>query len=484
MIAPDGTEYIYEPGRRAYLNDCLRVARSPEEKKAIIRELMEMDMKESKFNERNLANMSEKALRPVYSTYGSGAIDYVWENQTVYQKESLSQVVQKFSAQLAEAQSTIKAQDETLQRISEEALILYRVDRMTKDKKHCFVKKGEIDMRIKSVPNMVEGDEVLLHPKTFQIVEHLGRPPLEVSRFSPANPPYVLWDNIGGLEDAKRDMIEAIEMPHKFATLFKSYNKKPIKGILLSGPPGCGKTMLGKAAATCLSNIYDKESVRTGFLYVKGPEILNMYVGATEEAIRDLFYDAQRHHEEHGYPAVIFIDEADAILATRGTTSVGIGNTIVPAFLTEMDGLEANSAIVILATNRPDVLDPAIVRDGRIDRKIAVVRPNMENAVKILKMALSNVPLQDQWTVDLLAEDMAQAIYSDNLYVGNDKLMRDVVNGAMLDGIVNLAVSAAIHRDAGADGNMSGLTADDCLSAIMRMQHNNKLIKHDIDMAA
>jgi SpoVK/Ycf46/Vps4 family AAA+-type ATPase len=387
---------------------------------------------------------------------------------------------------LVEAQEKIKELTGILEQIQKEPTILYRIERLSKDRKFCYVKKQDTELRVEAVKNLMEGDEVLLHPKTFQIVEHLGRPPLEVSKFSPANPPNVTWDDIGGLEEAKRDMIEAIEMPHKYKELFKAYHKRPIKGILLSGPPGCGKTMLGKAAATCLSTIYGKESARTGFLYVKGPEILNMYVGATEAAIRDLFFDAERHAEENGYPAVIFIDEADAILAERGSRTVGIGNTIVPAFLTEMDGLESSSAIVILATNRPDVLDPAIVRDGRIDRKISVTRPTLQSATDILRMSLKNVPLESAFTLETLAEDLAQAIYSDELYVTDDKLLRDVVNGAMLAGVVDLAVSTAIHRDidAGKRTKSTGLNDKDCLVAINRMVRMTKDLKHDMQEAA
>jgi hypothetical protein len=235
------------------------------------------------------------------------------------------------------AKETIKELSEILERVQKEPLILYTVDRLSKDNKHAYVKKGETDLRIEACKDLKKGDEVLLHPKTFQIVERLGKPPLEASRFAPDTIPDVKWDNIGGLAEAKADLIEAVELPHKNKGLFEYYGKKQIKGILLAGPPGCGKTMLGKAAANSLATIYGKENARTGFLYVKGPEILNQYVGQTEQTIREMFEDARRHKVEHGYPAIIFLDEADAILATRGTRNVGIGNTIVPMFLTEMD---------------------------------------------------------------------------------------------------------------------------------------------------
>lgn len=303
------------------------------------------------------------------------------------------QNAQRVKGELEQAQTALKEISEILERVQKEPLVLFQIDRLTKDKKHCFVKKGDQDLRIEACPDLEAGNEVLLHPKTMQIVEHLGRPPLEASRFAPESIPDVKWEDIGGLEVAKADMVEAIEVPHRHKELFAYYGKKQIKGILLSGPPGCGKTMLGKAAARALADIYGAAGSRTGFLYVKGPEILNQYVGQTEQTIRDMFFDAKRHKEEHGYPAIIFLDEADAILAARGTRNIGIGNTIVPQFLTEMDGMDESGAIVIIATNRPDVLDPAIVRDGRIDRKVAVVRPNEQNACAILEMNFAKVPL-------------------------------------------------------------------------------------------
>lgn len=278
-------------------------------------------------------------------------------------------------------------------------------------------------------------------------------------------------------------MIEAIEMPHNNKELFKYYNKKQIKGILLSGPPGCGKTMLGKAAANSLSDTYGKDNARTGFLYVKGPEILNQYVGNTEQTIRDMFYDAKRHKEENGYPAIIFLDEADAILATRGSRNVGIGNTIVPQFLTEMDGLEESSAIVIIATNRPDVLDPAIVRDGRIDRKVTVTRPDVKNAAVILGMNLKRVPIHKDYEVDTLAEDMAALFYSDDRFISNDKLLRDVVNGAMLANCVDIAVSSAIRRDMKSK-KKTGIVPEDLIAAIERIQMQSHDVKHDLLEAA
>jgi proteasome-associated ATPase len=239
--------------------------------------------------------------------------------------------------------------------------------------------------------------------------------------------------------------------------------------------------MLGKAAATSLAKLYGKESINTGFMYVKGPEILDKYVGETESTIRDMFYDANRHKEEHGYPAIIFLDEADAILASRGSFSVGIGNTIVPMFLTEMDGLEANSAIVIIATNRPDILDPAIVRDGRVDRKITIPRPNKKTGKAILKMNLAKVPLAEGLDIDGLAEEIATNFYSPQRMVTKDVKLRDVVNGAMLANCVDMAVSLAVKREINT-GTRDGLQMDDCLMAIDRIQEQSHSVQHEIEI--
>lgn len=380
---------------------------------------------------------------------------------------------------LAEAAGTIKELTEILERVQKEPLILYSIDRLSKDKKHAYIKKQDTEIRIEACKDLQIGDEVLLHPKTMQIVEHLGRPPLEASPYAPATVPNVEWDDIGGLEDAKADLREAIELPHLNKEIFQFYKKRMVKGILLSGPPGCGKTMLGKAAANCLSKIYGKESARTGFLYVKGPEILDQYVGQTEAAIRGIFFDAKRHKEEHGYPAIVFLDEADAILAARGSRNIGIGNTIVPQFLTEMDGLEESHAIVIIATNRPDVLDPAIVRDGRIDRKVQVTRPNRENGKAILLGNLRNVPISKGIDMDDLADKLAAAFYATNRYVNGGKLMSEVVNGAMLANCIDIAVSLAIQRDLKAK-ERTGITLADGLAAVDRLQKQSDHVKHDI----
>lgn len=384
----------------------------------------------------------------------------------------------KVTQALREAQSKIKEQGEILERIAKEPLILYSIDRLSKDKKYAFVKKDDLDLRILACEGLNPYDEVLLHPKTFQIVERLGVPPLELSRFAPDTVPNVMWDDIGGLEQAKADMREAVEMPAMYAELFKAYRKSPIKGILLSGPPGCGKTMLGKACATALSTIHGKEKARTGFLYIKGPEILNCYVGESEKTIRDIFFDAKRHKQEHGYPAVVFIDEADAILATRGNQGFSINNTIVPMFLTEMDGLEDSAAIVIIATNRPDVLDPAIVRDGRIDRKVMVSRPDENNAAKILLMNMEKT-IMHEYHIGAMAKELAALIYSNDCGVGKGIYLRDVVNGAMLANCVQIATSFAFHRDM-EKGVPTGIAMDDLKLAVNRIQQQCHGVTHNL----
>lgn len=385
---------------------------------------------------------------------------------------------------LSTMRDALTKQNEILENLKKDALILHKVDRMSKCGKFTFVEKMGTTLRVNAPKGLKVGHEVLLHPKTYQIVEDLGFPPLEASPFSPGSIPSVTWDDIAGLENAKRDLVEAIEMPHRYKALYKHYKKRPVKGVLLSGDPGCGKTMLGKAAANSLAAIYGAESAKTGFLYIKGPEILNQYVGQTEQTIREIFIDAGRHHAVHGYPAVIFIDEADAILATRGSRSIGIGNTIVPAFLTEMDGLEDSHAVVILATNRPDVLDPAIIREGRIDRKVHVTRPDLPTAIRIATLNLQNYPIAKGFDVVDMATGLATEIFSEARTVGNDRMLREIVNGAMIAAAADLAVAQAMHRDIAAnklEKGFSGVSGEDIIEAVNRIQAQNHGLNHQFE---
>lgn len=201
-----------------------------------------------------------------------------------------------------------------------------------------------------------------MDPSGLVVVRDLGK---DTQRFSLNQPSTVTWDDIGGLVDAKQQMLEAVELPWKHPDLYAHYGKKPLRGVLLYGPPGCGKTMLGAAAASSLARTHGKDQIESGYLYVKGPEILDPFVGVTEATIRELFERGRAHEKAHGYPATLFIDEADAILGKRGgngPNSSIIDHTVVAQFLSEMDGLDKNGTIVILATNRADILDPAVTR--------------------------------------------------------------------------------------------------------------------------
>lgn len=334
-----------------------------------------------------------------------------------------------------------------------------------------------------------QGDRVMLDKEGSAVVKNFGQ---KQKRFRFTVTTGVTWDDIGGLEGAKEQMREAVELPYKNPAVFKHYGKKPIKGILLWGPPGCGKTMLGKACATALSAVHKKEENATGFIYVKGPELLEQYVGAAEATIRALFLRAKKHKAVHGYPAVMFIDEADAILSKRGTgISSDMEKTIVPMFLTEMDGMEASGALVILATNRADVLDPAIVRDGRIDRKIKVERPTRESTVDILLKCLTPVPLSNGVTHKELAQVACEEIFSPRhrMYevgIGKNEAvyftLKDILNGAMVVSIVDHATSLAMHRDL-ASKKMGGLSRDDLVSAVRMIHRENLTLNHREELA-
>ena len=266
----------------------------------------------------------------------------------------------------------------------------------------------------------------------------------------------VSWDDIGGLVEAKRQMREAVEEPHLHKDVYKKFGRSQPRGILLHGPPGNGKTMLGKAAATALAELHGAGASQSGFIYVKGPELLNKYIGASEENVRRLFSEARIHKAEHGAPACVFIDEADAILGKRGEQRgvEGMERTLVPMFLAEMDGFDDAACVMLLATNRADALDPAVVREGRVDRKIHVGRPTRDDAADILERALEGRPLAQ--SSKRLAKAGADALYSPDLVLyhvhtrgGVERRMclEHLVSGAMVVGAAELAAQLAIRRE-------------------------------------
>jgi len=327
-----------------------------------------------------------------------------------------------------------------------------------------------------------KGCRVILDETGTIIVKNLGK---QHGQYTFSAVTGVSWNDIGGLEDVKQQMTEAIENPIKYAELYSLYGRKPTKGILLWGPPGNGKTMIGKAVATSVAELYNtKES---GFIYIKGPEILNMYVGASEERIRSIFASAREFKKKTGCPAIIFIDEAEAILSKRGSgKSSDVDKTIVPQFLTEMDGLDESSAIVILTTNRPDMLDSAIIREGRIDKKIKVPRPTQESVEMILNLNLKKVPC----VIDSkkIAKSCAQLIFDQSLCLYDISLesgksmkfcMEHIINGAMIAAIVNDAITAAINRDlSNAIKKPTGVTLEDVHSSILRSFKQNSRMNH------
>lgn len=329
--------------------------------------------------------------------------------------------------------------------------------------------------------NLSVGDRVALSENRMVITRNFGKSTTD--RFLFNDETNISWNDIGGLENAKEQLIEAIEFPYLHAEMYKKYGKKLMKGVLLYGPPGCGKTMLAKAVSTSLAKVRNKKTSK-GLLYVKGPELLSKWVGETEATIKMLFEQAKQHKKEHGYPAVLFIDEADALLARRGGMHFNMSNTVVPMFLAEMDGMEDSGAFVLLATNRPDSLDPAVVRDGRIDRKVEVSRPGIHQAKTIMRLHLRHVPLY-KTDIDEMADTAAAELYSDSkvFYRVSTKdgeipfCMKHVVNGAMLAGIVDQASSSALHRDVKC-GKMQGVTKKDIVDAVEKVFNENRHLDH------
>lgn len=332
-----------------------------------------------------------------------------------------------------------------------------------------------------------EGDKVVVDNHKMIVIRHINREGQK--QFSINEECHVTWDSIGGLEDCKSAMKEAIELPFTHKEIFTHYNKKPPKGLLLYGPPGCGKTLVGKATTSSLAKIFGAKAISSGFIYVKGPEILNMYVGESERKIREIFQRGRKHYDKYGFPAVIFIDEAESVLSERGTSrSSDVDKTIVPMFLSEMDGLDENHAIVMLATNRPKMLDPAVIREGRVDRHIKVSRPTIETAASIFEIHFRGIPLAGM-DVKEVAKRASADVFSARRKIyqitnGEFKgffAFSDCITGSMIAGIAEQASSIALKRDI-ANKTMTGVIPEDIKSAIEVVYNSHLNLNHKFDL--
>jgi len=323
------------------------------------------------------------------------------------------------------------------------------------------------------------GDSLLLESRSGYVYERI--PKAEVEELILEEVPDISYKDIGGLAGQIEQIRDAIELPYLHADLFKEHQLKPPKGVLLYGPPGCGKTLIAKAVANSLAKQVAAKTAedaahdagakegKSFFLNIKGPELLNKYVGETERHIRLVFQRAREKASE-GMPVIVFFDEMDSIFRTRGSgVSSDVENTIVPQLLSEIDGVEGlENVIVIGASNREDMIDPAILRPGRLDVKIKIERPDAEAARDIFsKYVLKELPLHPddvaehegspQATVEAMIQRTVERMYTESeenrflevTYANGDKevlYFKDFNSGAMIENIVARAKKMAIKE--------------------------------------
>jgi proteasome-associated ATPase len=333
------------------------------------------------------------------------------------------------------------------------------------------------------------GDSLLYDPRSGHVLERL--PKEEIEELVLEEIPDVTYANIGGLGTQIEDIRDAVEMPFLYAELFREHQLRPPKGVLLYGPPGCGKTLIAKAVANSLAQQVREKTGREGvhsyFLNVKGPELLNKYVGETERQIRVIFQRAKEKAQE-GFPVIVFFDEMDAIFRIRGSgISSDVENTIVPQLLSEIDGVELlKNVIVIGASNREDLIDPALLRPGRLDVKIKIERPAADAARDIMakylvpvlpihpddiKQAGGDIGAAVRRIIDRTVEQMYSTgdenRFLEVTYQNGDKevlYFKDFNSGAMIENIVARAKKMAIKRFL-SEGE-KGLKLEDLLTAV------------------
>jgi proteasome-associated ATPase len=333
------------------------------------------------------------------------------------------------------------------------------------------------------------GDPLLYDTRSGHVLERL--PKEQVEELVLEEIPDVTYEDIGGLGVQIEDIKDAVELPFLYAELFREHELTPPKGVLLYGPPGCGKTLIAKAVARSLAQQVAEKTGRAEahsyFLNVKGPELLNKYVGETERQIRLIFQRAKERSEE-GFPVIVFFDEMDSIFRTRGSgISSDVENTIVPQMLSEIDGVETlKNVIVIGASNREDLIDPAILRPGRLDVKIKIERPDASAAADIMsKYLTADVPLHDDElkqsggdgnaavrrmidrTIEQMYSTAEENRFLEVTYQNGDKeilFFKDFNSGAMIENIVKRAKKTAIKRFL--QSGEKGIKGEDLLIAI------------------